>query len=184
MKSAKLKVLFDEYTNCAKCDLHKERKQIVFGKGSENAQIVLLAEAPGKNEDEQGLPFVGQAGKMLDKMIQAMGLKTEDVYILNSCLCRPPNNRKPTAGEIAACSDRLHKQLDIIQPKVIVALGASAAEALLGPGGSLASRRGAWHSYRDIPVRVTYHPAALLYNASQKPAAAEDLKQVLAFLES
>lgn len=183
MKETKLKILQDNYSNCNKCELSKKRNKIVFGKGNIDSKILFLAEAPGASEDEMGLPFVGRAGKMLDKMIEAMALKTEDVYICNTVMCRPPDNRKPTPEEMTACASRLVQQIETINPKIIVALGASAAEALLGVGPSVTKRRGSVHSWKNFPVVVTFHPSYLLRNPPAKDSVKEDLKIVLDFLK-
>jgi len=161
---------------CRACDLCKQRKQAVFGVGSETAPWLFVGEGPGADEDEQGEPFVGQAGRLLDSMLAAIGCKRgREVYIANVVKCRPPGNRTPTHEEAAACAPFLDRQIDLIGPRVIVALGKTAATRLLGTEASLASLRGRVHRYRGIPVVVTYHPAYLLRSLPEKAKAWEDL---------
>lgn len=178
-----LKILANEAETCTKCVLHKERIKSVFSKGNPNAKIVLLGEGPGNDENLQGLPFVGRSGKLLDSMILAMGLTQEDVYVCNVVKCRPPNNRKPLPEEVGACSSFLSKQLNLVNPKVIVTLGASAIEALLGSGLGITKRRGKWEKWKDIPVLPTLHPSYLLRNPAAKIDCAADLKLVLEYLK-
>lgn len=161
---------------CTQCGLCKQRKQAVFGVGSESGPWLFVGEGPGADEDEQGEPFVGQAGKLLDSMLAAIGARRgRDTYIANVVKCRPPGNRTPTHEEAAACAPYLDRQVELIRPKVIVALGKTAATRLLGTEASLASLRGRVHRYRDIPVIVTYHPAYLLRSLPEKAKAWEDL---------
>ena len=161
---------------CAACGLCKQRKQAVFGVGSESAQWLFVGEGPGAEEDQQGEPFVGQAGRLLDSMLTAIGLKRgREVYIANVVKCRPPGNRTPTPEESAACAPYLDRQIELIAPKLIVALGKTAASRLLGTEASLASLRGRVHDYRGTPVVVTYHPAYLLRSLPEKSKAWEDL---------
>ena len=164
-------------TACTACGLCKQRKQAVFGVGNEAAPWLFVGEGPGADEDEQGEPFVGQAGKLLDSMFAALGLKRgREAYIANVVKCRPPGNRTPTPEESAACAPFLDRQIDLIAPKVIVALGKTAATRLLGAEPpSLGSLRGKVHDYRGRPVVVTYHPAYLLRNLPDKAKAWEDL---------
>jgi DNA polymerase len=150
----------------------------VFGAGNPAAELMLIGEAPGAEEDKQGLPFVGAAGELLTKIIQAMDMRREDIYIANILKCRPPGNRDPQPDEIAACRGFLERQIELIQPKVIVALGRIAAQALLGNDGPLGQMRGQWYSVRGIPAMVTYHPAALLRNQGLKRPTWEDMQQV------
>ena len=148
----------------------------MFGVGSETGPWLFVGEGPGADEDEQGEPFVGQAGKLLDAMLAAIGIRRgRDAYIANVVKCRPPGNRTPTLDEAAACAPFLDRQIDLIAPKVIVALGKTAATRLLGTEASLASLRGRVHRYRDIPLVVTYHPAYLLRSLPEKAKAWEDL---------
>ena len=161
---------------CSACGLCKQRKQAVFGVGSESADWLFVGEGPGADEDEQGEPFVGQAGKLLDSMLAATGLRRgREVYIANVVKCRPPGNRTPTPDEAQACAAFLDRQIDLIAPKIIVALGKTAATRLLGTEASLASLRHRVHRYRGIPVVVTYHPAYLLRSLPEKAKAWEDL---------
>ena len=161
---------------CRACGLCRQRKQAVFGVGHESAPWLFVGEGPGADEDEQGEPFVGQAGKLLDSMLAAIGCQRgREVYIANVVKCRPPGNRTPSHEEAAACAPYLDRQIELIGPKVIVALGKTAATRLLGTEASLASLRGKVHRYRDIPVVVTYHPAYLLRSLPEKAKAWEDL---------
>ncbi len=161
---------------CTACGLCKQRKQAVFGVGSETGPWLFVGEGPGADEDARGEPFVGQAGKLLDAMLAAVQLQRgRDAYIANVVKCRPPGNRTPTPDEAAACAGYLDRQIDLIQPKLIVALGKTAALRLLGTDASLASLRGKRHDYRGFPLLVTYHPAYLLRNLPDKAKAWEDL---------
>jgi DNA polymerase len=161
---------------CRACGLCQQRKQAVFGVGSETAPWLFVGEGPGADEDEQGDPFVGQAGKLLDSMLAAIGCRRgREVYIANVVKCRPPGNRTPTPEEALACAPFLDRQIELIAPKLIVALGKSAALRLLGTEASLASLRGQVHRYRGTPVVVTYHPAYLLRSLPEKAKAWEDL---------
>jgi uracil-DNA glycosylase family 4 len=166
--------------DCKRCKLHKQgRKQIVFGVGNPNAELMFVGEAPGADEDQQGEPFVGRAGQLLNNMITAMGLKREDVYIANVIKCRPPGNRTPERDECETCSPFLMRQIDVIRPKVIVALGAVAAKNLLGLNDSMANLRGRFYDFRGTRLAVTYHPAFLLRDPRQKSEAWKDLKMVM-----
>ena len=161
---------------CTACALCRQRKQAVFGVGDESARWLFVGEGPGADEDEQGEPFVGQAGRLLDAMLAALGLRRgSDVYIANVVKCRPPGNRTPTPEEAAACAPFLDRQIELLGPKLIVALGKTAATRLLGTEASLGSLRGRSHSYRGTPVVVTYHPAYLLRTLPEKAKAWEDL---------
>lgn len=161
---------------CRACGLCQQRKQAVFGVGHESAPWLFVGEGPGADEDAQGEPFVGQAGKLLDSMLAAIGCQRgREVYIANVVKCRPPGNRTPTPDESAACAPFLDRQIELIRPKLIVALGKTAAVRLLGTEASLASLRGKVHRYRDTPVVVTYHPAYLLRSLPEKAKAWEDL---------
>jgi uracil-DNA glycosylase len=168
-----LRVLVGE---CRACGLCEKRKQAVFGVGHEAAPWLFVGEGPGADEDELGEPFVGQAGKLLDSMLAAIGCKRgREVYIANVVKCRPPGNRTPTAEEAGACGPFLDRQIELIRPRLIVALGKTAAIRLLGTEASLASLRGKVHRYRGTPVIVTYHPAYLLRSLPEKAKAWEDL---------
>jgi uracil-DNA glycosylase family 4 len=161
---------------CRRCGLCGQRRQAVFGVGHESAPWLFVGEGPGADEDEKGEPFVGQAGKLLDSMLAALGLQRgREVYIANVVKCRPPGNRVPAPEEAAACAPFLDRQVDLIQPKLIVALGRTAAIRLTGAEASLASLRGRVHAYRGIPLVITYHPAYLLRNLPDKSKAWEDL---------
>ena len=161
---------------CTACSLHKGRTQTVFGVGDEQADWLLVGEAPGAEEDRLGEPFVGQAGRLLDNMLAAIGLRRgENVYIANVLKCRPPGNRNPEPGEVAKCTPHLVKQIELIEPKLIVAMGRFAAQTLLGTDATIASLRGRVHRYAGVPLIVTYHPAYLLRNLADKSKAWEDL---------
>jgi len=163
-------------SECRACELCRARKQAVFGVGHESAPWLLVGEGPGAEEDAQGEPFVGPAGKLLDSMLAAIGCQRgREVYIANVVKCRPPGNRTPTPGEAAACAPFLDRQIELLGPKIIVALGKTAAMRLLGTEASIASLRGKVHRYREIPVVVTYHPAYLLRSLTEKAKAWEDL---------
>ena len=209
-REAKLRVILDDIgPNCQRCKLAKQgRKQIVFGTGDPNAELMFIGEGPGADEDEQGLPFVGRAGQLLNNMINAMGLKREQVYIANIVKCRPPGNRTPERDECDTCSPFLMRQIRVVRPKVIVALGATAAKNLLSMSDSMASLRGRFYDFSpprttptlsptegdkggapedtgdpfDCKLAVTYHPAFLLRDPRQKAEAWKDLQMVMKFL--
>lgn len=172
----------EDLGDCKRCRLCQQRNTIVFGSGSARAQLVFVGEGPGRDEDIQGLPFVGRAGKLLTQMIEAMGLKREDVYICNVVKCRPPENRAPEPDEMETCSPYLYRQLAVIQPKVVVCLGAIAFQALYGAKQSISRLRGQWLEFRGIPMMATYHPAYLLRNPNAKGDVWDDLKKVMAHL--
>ncbi len=165
-----------EVAGCTACALHEKRRKTVFGVGDENAEWLFVGEGPGAEEDAQGEPFVGQAGKLLDSMLAAIKLKRgENVYIANCVKCRPPGNRNPEPTEALACEPYLHRQIELIRPKLIVALGKVAAANLLATDASVASMRGRVHEYRGTPLIVTYHPAYLLRTLEDKAKAWTDL---------
>ena len=164
---------------CTKCDLHEGRNNLVFGEGSSSAELVLVGEAPGFQEDKEGKPFVGRAGQLLTKIINAMGLDRQDVYICNVLKCRPPSNRDPRPEEIIMCEGILLKQLEIIQPKVICAMGRFAAQTLLKTETTIGRLRGTFHDYHGIPLMPTYHPAYLLRNPHDKRKVWEDVQQIM-----
>jgi uracil-DNA glycosylase len=168
--------------DCRRCKLHKARRNIVFGVGNPNAELVFVGEGPGHDEDVQGEPFVGRAGKLLTQMIEAMGLGRSDVYICNVVKCRPPENRLPEKDEIATCSPYLTRQLDVIQPKVICCLGACSAQTLLNTTQGISRYRGEWFDYRGARLIATYHPAYLLRNPAAKSEVWKDLKKIMAVL--
>lgn len=164
---------------CRDCKLCGTRTNLVIGEGNPKARLVFVGEGPGEQEDLKGRPFIGRAGQLLDKMIEAMGLKREDVYICNVVKCRPPENRNPEPDEIAACSPYLHRQLDAIKPEVIVALGKFAAQTLLETEEKISDLRGRLHDYRGFKFVPTFHPAYLLRNPPAKREAWEDLQLVM-----
>ena len=169
-----------EIGDCTRCPLaYAGRRTIVFGDGDANARLMFVGEGPGADEDTSGVPFVGKAGQLLNNMIQAMGLKREQVYIANIVKCRPPANRVPEPVEANTCDQFLLQQIDVVQPQVIVALGSTAATYLLGVKRSLAALRGRWHSCRGAKLAVTYHPAFLLRDPAMKGEAWKDLQIVM-----
>jgi uracil-DNA glycosylase len=177
-RRARLQVLSDAAAQCTACVLHEGRTRSVFARGSIAAELVFVGEGPGRDEDLQGEPFVGKAGQLLDKMIVAMGYGRDDVYICNVVKCRPPENRTPQPEEASACSQYLTPQLEILAPKVIVALGRCAAQAL-GAAEATGSWRGRWSSWRGVPLMSTYHPAFLLRSPEFKRTVWEDLQLVM-----
>ncbi len=178
-----LRQIRENLGECTRCRLHKQgRKQIVFGVGNPRAELMFIGEGPGADEDEQGEPFVGRAGQLLNKMIEAMGLKREQVYIANVVKCRPPGNRTPEKDECDTCSPFLMRQIDVIRPKAIVALGAVAAKTLLGVADSMNNLRKRSYDFRGTTLFVTYHPAYLLRDPRQKVEAWKDLQSVMSFL--
>lgn len=188
-RESALKSLRDLIGDCTRCKLSKGRTKIVFGDGSANARIMFIGEGPGKEEDLQGRPFVGDAGQLLTRLIEKMGLKREDVYIANIVKCRPPMNRDPQEDEIATCFPFLEKQIEIIAPRVIVSLGKIAAYVLLGISDPISKFfitriRGSFSDYKGIPVMPTFHPAYLLRNPRDKWLTWEDAQAVLKKLES
>jgi uracil-DNA glycosylase len=174
-----LEAVRTELGECTRCKLHKTRTNIVFGVGNPEARLMFVGEAPGEDEDLQGFPFVGKAGQLLTKMIEAMGLRRDDVYICNTVKCRPPNNRNPEPDELLACEPFLKGQLGAVKPEVIVTLGKFAAQALLREQTPITRLRGQWREYEGIPVMPTFHPAYLLRSPAEKGKVWEDLKQVM-----
>jgi DNA polymerase len=172
----------EDIGDCRRCRLCEARNTIVFGDGNPRAQLVFVGEGPGHDEDIQGLPFVGRAGKLLTQMIEAMGLQRADVYICNIVKCRPPGNRTPEKDEVATCSPFLDRQIAAIAPKVVVCLGNVAAQTLLGTNKSISQFRGQWFEYRGTKLLATYHPAFLLRNPAAKSEVWTDLKKVMAEL--
>jgi uracil-DNA glycosylase len=168
--------------DCTRCKLHRGRTKLVFGDGNPKAELVFVGEGPGRDEDAQGLPFVGRAGKLLTQMIEAMGLQRQDVYICNVVKCRPPENRTPEKEEVETCSPFLLRQLDAISPKVIVCLGSVAAQTLLETNRGISHFRGQWLEFRGRKLMATYHPAYLLRNPSAKGEVWKDLQKVMAVL--
>jgi uracil-DNA glycosylase family 4 len=168
--------------DCTRCRLSQKRNTIVYGVGNPHAELMFAGEGPGADEDAQGIPFVGRAGQLLTQMIEAMGLKREDVYIANVVKCRPPENRLPEKDEIATCSPFLLRQIDAIKPKVLVALGACAVQTLLSAPVAITKIRGQWYDFRGIRLMPTFHPAYLLRNPPAKPDAWKDLQKVMSVL--
>ena len=179
-KADALRSIQEDIGDCTRCPLaYAGRRKIVFADGDPNARLMFVGEGPGADEDASGVPFVGKAGQLLNNMIGAMGLKREEVYIANIVKCRPPANRVPEPVEANTCSQFLLRQIDVVQPQVIVALGATAAMYLLGVKQSLVSLRGKWHHCRGAKLAVTYHPAFLLRDPRQKGEAWKDLQMVM-----
>jgi len=172
----------EDLGECTRCRLHSTRHKIVFGDGNPKAELVFVGEGPGADEDVQGLPFVGRAGKLLTQMIEAMGLQRKDVYICNVVKCRPPGNRQPEEDEVSTCSPFLLRQIDAIAPKVIVCLGAVAAKTLLQTNRGISQFRGEWLDFRGRKLLATYHPAYLLRNPPAKSEVWKDLQKVMAVL--
>ncbi len=176
--AASLANLQAQICECKKCELGATRTKFVFGVGNPNAGVLFIGEAPGADEDEQGEPFVGRAGQLLNKIIGAINFKREEVYIANILKCRPPNNRRPLPSEVELCEPYLWKQIELIQPKIILCLGMTAAQTLLKTTESLGAMREKIHRYRGIPLMVTYHPAALLRNPNWKKPTWEDVQKL------
>jgi len=182
--------IIEDIGDCKRCRLHEGRNKIVFGVGDEQAKLVFVGEGPGADEDAQGIPFVGRAGQLLTQMIEntakkeGIPLLRKDVYICNVVKCRPPENRKPEPDEMQVCGEFLFRQLEVIKPKAICALGGTAAQALLGTKEGVMRLRGKWYKWHDMPLMVTYHPSYLLrpYNQNAKREAWEDLKKVLHYV--
>lgn len=183
-KGKKLKALYDEIGGCARCALCRTRANFVFGAGSPESELVFVGEAPGRDEDIQGIPFVGRAGQLLTKIIEAMGLSRSKVFICNVLKCRPPDNRNPLPSEILECEEHLLRQLDIIKPKVICALGKFAAQTLLKSETPITALRGKFHDYHGIRLMATYHPAYLLRNPGEKKVVWGDMKKIMAELKN
>ena len=175
-----LRLIREDLGDCTRCRLSKQgRKQIVFGVGNPKAELMFIGEAPGADEDQQGEPFVGRAGQLLNNMIKAMGLRREDVYIANIIKCRPPGNRTPERDECETCSPFLMRQIAAVKPKAIVALGAVAAKTLLAINAPMSEFRGRWFDFRGTKLAVTYHPAFLLRDPRQKKESWKDLQMVM-----
>ena len=172
-----------EIGNCTRCPLSKDRNNIVFGVGSSVADIMFVGEGPGAEEDKQGLPFVGRAGQLLTKIIEAMGQKRDDVYIANIVKCRPPGNRNPLPNEVSTCVPFLRKQIESIKPKVIICLGSVAIQNLLQTDRKISEMRGNFEEYMGVKVMPTFHPAYLLRNPSAKHFVWDDMKKVMAELK-
>lgn len=183
-KGTFLEEIRKELGDCTRCPLHEGRTHIVFGVGNSHADLMFVGEAPGRDEDIQGEPFVGRAGRLLNKIITAMGMKREDVYIGNINKCRPLNNRAPLPDEVEACLPFITAQIEAIKPKVIVCLGAVAFQNLLQTGEKISQVRGKWREFRGIKVMPTYHPAFLLRNPNMKRPLWEDMQEVMRYLSS
>ena len=180
----RLSVLAEQAASCTRCGLHAGRSTVVFGEGSAAADLVVVGEAPGQEEDRTGRPFVGRAGKLLDLLLMAVGFPRPEVYICNVLKCRPPNNRNPLPDEVTPCTTTfLHGQLEAIAPRVLLAVGKFAAQALLGTESSIGSLRGQVHTYRGTPLIVTYHPAYLLRSPQMTRAAWQDYQLVRRVLD-
>jgi len=178
-----LRVIREDLGDCTRCALHKQgRKQIVFGVGNPRADIMFVGEGPGADEDQQGEPFVGRAGQLLNNMISAMGIRREDVYIANVVKCRPPGDRTPEREECDTCSPFLLRQIAVIKPRIVVALGAVAAKTLLGVNDAMVNLRGRIYDFKNTKLAVTYHPAYLLRDPRQKKEAWKDLQMVMKYL--
>lgn len=180
---AELGRLAEEAAGCQRCRLFEGRTQAVFASGPASAELMFIGEGPGAQEDRQGLPFVGPAGQLLDKIIAAIGRKRQDVYVANVVKCRPPQNRDPEPDEVAACRGYLERQIELVNPRVIVILGRVAAQALLATNQSLSRLRGEWLEVQGVDTRVTYHPAALLRDESLKRPCWQDMQHVRARLD-
>ena len=172
----------EDIGDCTRCKLHKKRTHIVFADGNPKADLIFVGEGPGADEDATGIPFVGRAGKLLTQMIEAMGLQRKDVYICNVVKCRPPENRQPDPEEVTTCSPYLVRQLEVVNPKVIVCLGATAAKTLLETDMGISKFRGQWLDFRGKKLLATYHPAYLLRNPAAKSEVWKDLQKVMAEL--
>lgn len=178
-KADGLGALKREVLGCTRCDLCNTRRNVVFGSGSPTARLMFIGEAPGEEEDVQGLPFVGRAGQLLTKMIEAMGFKRQDVYIANILKCRPPNNRSPLPTEILACADNIRRQVELIKPEAICTLGKFASQTLLKTERPISALRGQFSEYNGIKVMPTFHPAYLLRNPGDKRLVWHDMKKVM-----
>ena len=173
-----LVALAERAAGCTGCRLATGRTRVVFGSGPASARLMFVGEGPGAEEDRQGLPFVGRAGELLTRIVAAIGLRREDVYIANIVKCRPPGNREPEADEVEACLGFLERQIDLVGPRVLVCLGRVAAQTLLGDGSPISRLRGNWYSVRGVETMVTYHPAALLRNPALKRPTWDDMQKV------
>lgn len=177
-----LKEIREELGDCKRCKLSRDRTHIVFGEGSARADLMFIGEGPGEEEDLQGVPFVGAAGQLLNRLLSRLGLRREEVYIANVVKCRPPGNRDPEADEMGRCLPFLQKQIEAIRPKVLVTLGRVATQALLGTQAPLTRLRGQWQKYRQTPVMPTFHPSYLLRFPQERRKTWEDMQQVMEYL--
>ena len=179
-----LEKIREDLGDCRRCGLCASRNQLVYGVGNPAARLVLVGEAPGREEDQKGEPFVGEAGRLLDRILQAMGMQRDEVYICNVLKCRPPNNRDPEPAEVATCEEFLIRQIASIKPDVIVGLGRFAVHSLLKNKIPISRIRGEWQTYQGIPLMPTYHPAYLLRNPEGKRDVWEDMKEVMRRLQN
>jgi len=185
LKATSLEELRAAIGDCRRCKLCSGRTNLVFGVGNPNAELMFVGEGPGRDEDLEGEPFVGRAGQLLNDIItKGMGMKREDVYIANVVKCRPPDNRNPEPDEVATCEPFLKKQIDLIRPRIIIALGKFAVQALLQSKAPITKLRGNWHNYHGIKLMPTFHPAYLLRNPADKKLVWEDIKKVIKELRS
>jgi len=184
VETGDLGTLEKEVSACSSCDLCRTRTNVVFGSGSRTAKLMFIGEAPGFDEDREGMPFVGKAGQLLTKIIESIQLGRKDVFIANILKCRPPNNRNPLPTEVLACQGFLFRQINVIRPKIICALGKFAAQTLLGTETPITKLRGNFHDYNGIPVMPTFHPAYLLRNPEDKRLVWEDMKKIRDFLKT
>lgn len=184
MQNSKWQELYNKCVNCQKCPLYQTRTNVVFGSGNKNADIVFIGEAPGKNEDEQALPFVGRSGKLLDTYLQTIGLLRQDIYIANIIKCRPPNNRDPKPSEESACIDYLNFQLSLINPKIIVCLGRIAAFKMIKPDFKITTEHGKWFKKDNFHICAVYHPSAILRDPRKKDDMAKDFLSIKEKLSS
>jgi DNA polymerase len=175
-ESSTIPELREAIQNCKECKLGETRNEFVFGEGNPNADILIIGEAPGRDEDKQGMPFVGRAGQLLTKILEAVDIKREEVFIANICKCRPPGNRRPEKGEIEICEQYLYKQIELINPQFIISLGLTSIDTLLKKKHKMAEIRGQFMEFQGRKLMVTYHPAALLRNPNWKRAVWEDMK--------
>ncbi len=177
-KAASLEVLYNDIHDCMRCELGATRNKFVFGSGDPNADLLIIGEAPGRDEDQQGEPFVGRSGKLLTSILESIQLSRDDVFIANILKCRPPNNRRPTTSEVDTCEVYLHKQIELLNPKYILALGLTAADTLLKEKCVMKDIRGEVMDYRGKKLMITYHPSALLRNPNLKRPVWEDMKKL------
>lgn len=173
-----LATLAEKTAGCTQCQLRAAATQVVFGEGNSNADLLFVGEAPGAEEDQQGRPFVGEAGKLLDKILAAAEISREEVYITNVVKCRPPKNRNPQPDEVDICIKHLRAQIQLIQPRIVVCLGAVATKALLDPNVSVSAVRGQWFTIDGVQIMATFHPAALLRDPSRKRPVWEDIQKI------
>ena len=170
--------LFAECSNCKACELHKTRTNCVFGAGNQNADLLFVGEAPGDNEDKTGTPFIGRAGKLLNEYLDSVGIDRESVYIANILKCRPPKNRDPKPSEEDACIEFLHRQIELLRPKLIVCLGRISAKRLISKDFKISAEHGVWFEYKGVPITAVYHPALLLRDPRKKGEMMTDMQMI------